>query len=983
MDTPKSRSRGEIAAALRRRVAGAAGRRKISAERWAFRKAAALLPWFDPDRLLPAGLDEDPSGARFHLAQDSQVLGESGASVWALRPEVRRETLEKMAGRDSALQALEANPGILSEDLHQAMTAYLHGGAPAVEEQGIEELVRSLRVVRSLSGIPDLELPSEARILAQLDRKRLLQPLRRLLEEPFRGREEEFEQLRRHVGVIAASTSLGRLGDGLTGLRRLFHGGKSRPLLIHGPGGIGKSTLLAKFVIDHYDLPSEDWFPISILDFERQSLTVRDPMSLVMETAYQLAVHYPGHAGAFQEVQERSRKEGARQRKEQERVDDLRGMGTGESEESRKEIRRLRSNRRKRERRLMKALARAVHEVVAGFEEQRPFLIVLDSFEEAQYRSLVATSRLWRLLGYLQEAYPLVRVVISGRAPVKHLRIGGLESEEMPLGAFDEEASTAFLMARTDLPEGEARLLARQFPGVPLTLKLLAKLIREEGYDEKSLRSLPKRSHFFRRVNETVLQAMLYDRVLGHVHSGDIEELIHPGLVLRRITPEIIREFLASRSGIPVPDEQRAEELFEELAEQVDLVEERGSRELIHRPDVRKGMLRLIEMSQPEMMAAIERAAVEYYGDRPGPAARAEEIYHRLRLGEDPEEVDRDRWIPGVEPFLVGAADEMPPRARSFLAGRVEGTRIDLQSFSAGSLEDWEAATARDVRELLDEDLHEEAFRLLGLREERSAGSLLYPLDVEAHLARDDLEAAALKATEGIYSIISNPLPPGQEGKVRRQVLLSLYRYAARFAVADQDYRAADEQLRFAAGLAAELGRAEEHAGLILQRAQLRRTWGLATEQPDPVLAELLAASRGLEDRTLLSNPTLGLGIVREIGSQNPGFVVRILNLFGFESLRAEEIQRLAAAISELAAGSPLWRRWLVGFARDKGLTVGKDLGVELPTAVEELEASGKLKRLALKLAEGSDPGAPLLSVLVDLIRPPRSSSYEGSWEQE
>ena len=48
--------------------------------------------------------------------------------------------------------------------------------------------------------------------------------------------------------------------------------------------------------------------------------------------------------------------------------------------------------------------------------------------------------------------------------------------------------------------------------------------------------------------------------------------MAHPGLVLRRVTPDLILKVLAQPCGIEVPDEETARELFDELAREVSLV---------------------------------------------------------------------------------------------------------------------------------------------------------------------------------------------------------------------------------------------------------------------------------------------------------------------------------------------------------------------------------------------------------------------------
>ncbi|WP_236245717.1 AAA family ATPase [Streptomyces sp. CC210A] len=90
--------------------------------------------------------------------------------------------------------------------------------------------------MRWLSLVPGVEgLPDPAAVRRELELARLLEPLERLVRVPFVGRERELAELRRYAtGPQAAAP--GR--------------GPAPPLLVHGAGGMGKSTLLAHFVLD-------------------------------------------------------------------------------------------------------------------------------------------------------------------------------------------------------------------------------------------------------------------------------------------------------------------------------------------------------------------------------------------------------------------------------------------------------------------------------------------------------------------------------------------------------------------------------------------------------------------------------------------------------------------------------------------------------------------------------------------------------------
>jgi hypothetical protein len=174
----------------------------------------------------------------------------------------------------------------------------------------------------------------------------------------------------------------------------------------------------------------------------------------------------------------------------------------------------------------------------------------------------------------------------------------------------------------------------------------------------------------FGSVDAKLGEAILYQRILEHIHDPEVRQLAHPGLVLRRITPDIIRLVLAGPCGLALRNASEAQRLFDKLHLEGALVERDDSGALRHRPDLRRLMLPLMRRDRPEQVAAIHDRAVAFFEQQPDIMSRAEEIYHRLSLDQDAETLDA-RWLPGVEPYLYGALDEVPPRAGEYLSRRL------------------------------------------------------------------------------------------------------------------------------------------------------------------------------------------------------------------------------------------------------------------------------------------------------------------------
>lgn len=125
-------------------------------------------------------------------------------------------------------------------------------------------------------------------------------------------------------------------------------------------------------------------------------------------------------------------------------------------------------------------------------------------------------------------------------------------------------------------------------------------------------------------------------------------------------------------------------------------------------------MLRLPGSDRTDVMRTIERRAVQYYAAREGLEARAEEIYHRLRLEENPRSVE-ERWLPGVERFLVGAQQDMTPRSAGLLTAKLGGGASE-HVLEGADQEDWERIAAREVEDLLAQGFPEAALVRLGER---------------------------------------------------------------------------------------------------------------------------------------------------------------------------------------------------------------------------------------------------------------------------
>lgn len=903
----------------------------ISDARRAYREAACLLARFDPRRLRLPNEKRASGRAVLELVDDCTTLGMPDQPEWALKADVREQTLRGLAGPEAARWLLASNIGQLAVDPgpERFAMALLFGEPLLVDRLTADELADALQAVLWLSQVPRMAgLPDATELQHALERTRLLEPLERLVRRPFQGRDHELEELRRFVGLPDAAVALGQPAG---------YPAPMPPLVIHGPGGMGKSTLLAKFLLEGARDPGGG-FPFAYIDFERPTLSIQEPVTLIAEVARQLGIQYPAHRVELDTLAEECQQAARSQREGQDRVTQLHELATTRTMLGHRSSQEFQLQATGREtdliRRVADVLVRAVaeHKTAEDLPDP-PFVLALDSCEEAQYRGSPVTGRMWAIYLSLQSVYPRLRFLAAGRAPVDH-PARTTTPLDIELGELDAEAAVSVLMScGVDDPE-VARALADRVGGHPLSLKLAARAATLAGAETTGelISSLPERRHeVFRRVDQLLVQGLLYDRILSHIDNEDVRRLAHPGLALRVITPEIIKDVLAEPCGLRVETLDAARALFDELSH-LDMVEPARADAVRYRSDVRAIMLRLPGGDRTEVMRAVERRAVDHYAACDGLEARAEEIYHRLRLDENPRSVE-ERWLPGIERFLAGAQQDMTPRAAGLLTARLGGGTPD-QVAAGADQEDWERIAAHEVEDLLAQGFAKEALERIGRRRPWRACSPLHALFAET-LNR-------LGQREEARTAVADALGPAERagcGEHRLELLL----LSARLAEEAGDLAGADRQLRLAEDVAVGLGQDLEAMGALLARAQLAANGGSdagVETDADHQLAERLEL---LPDAVLADQPVLVRAVASQIYGRAPGALDHALKVVGLPAddetldalgaamLRATRRQpALLGAVMEIldeaagptrpqAGGAPTSIAGILRLARDRG----------------------------------------------------------------
>jgi hypothetical protein len=189
-------------------------------------------------------------------------------------------------GRKEVRAAVERTEARFNDPVSSALRECLRGGDLTQSLPGDLPVLEALRHASGL--LTDVEgLSRQARTaIPTLDReigmRRLFAPLERMVGESpgsadvrrdrFFGRHAELEKLRSYVGVVRADSLLQQANRAFSRASGSLFG--RAPLTVWGVGGVGKTTLIAKFMLEH--VRAAEWrFPFAYLDFDRPTVSAR------------------------------------------------------------------------------------------------------------------------------------------------------------------------------------------------------------------------------------------------------------------------------------------------------------------------------------------------------------------------------------------------------------------------------------------------------------------------------------------------------------------------------------------------------------------------------------------------------------------------------------------------------------------------------------------------------------------------------------
>ncbi len=417
----------------------------------------------------------------------------------------------------------------------------------------------------------------------------------------------------------------------------------SRPvtaLFISGLPGIGKSSLVDE-AARRAASAATAWIVVR-LDFDRGGLDVQDRVGLTLEIGRQVAIELGESAASLRQA---------------------RLVAAGATPTSSPDVKGWGRERVPDE--LAKALGAAIE------SSGRPVLMMLDTLEVLRERGDTHPARLFDCIDELCDRglRPLA-VISAGRGDALDCapeRIGW----RVDLEGLDPVAAEALLVS-LDVPTEAATQITELADGNPLVLRLAALAVREAGPAVLT----------HAQGRRELAAAYLYRFLLSRITDPVLRRLAQPGLLVRRISAEVIEQVLIPQLGLGPPTPGQSADLFDKLATHHWLVEPDATPGWVrHRADIRTMLLRqLYEGESATTAARINKAAAKWYAGRTEPFAVVEAAYHQLQA------MRHGGQAPHIDPSVLGQLDsttiaELPQQAQDLiLAARGQRTskfRID------------------------------------------------------------------------------------------------------------------------------------------------------------------------------------------------------------------------------------------------------------------------------------------------------------------
>ncbi len=818
---------------------------------WPYLAAASVLTDFVAEKLLPLG------EGTVNLSEVGSMLMEHGEAItigpakgkWSITSITRRAVLSELKRKGKLIKALQANRKNMPDNPTQrAIDDLLQGKQPKLMGT-LRDLLGIEQALNLIGPVNETSQDFRSLLTAKIEKLRLLEPLQRLVNDGFSGRKKEMKLLRGYVDELPSKN----LGEWITrGIDNVLDIFRHRPpLVVWGPGGVGKSTLLAQFLLDHAGPEQSDPIPFIFLDFDRGQLDPLQPDSLLEEAFRQIQVQFPELATTAASYKAATK---------------LRLAVEDKYEYSK-------SSHYKRSSALRKYLINLLNAI--SDQHKKNLLVFVDTFEVVQRRGPTPVFNVLKFAAELLRYTPNLRFVIAGRAALRDADFQFTDRapiwKELPLKGFDNDAGGAYLkgllkkLSMTNVSPNVLNRIVTILRGNPLSIRLAAQVFYKEGIT--ALEDTVSKARYDAAFSQERIQGMLQNRIVDHLPEK-LRKIADPGLVVRRITAEVIVNVLAEPCELDIRNLSEAEELFKDLQSEVSIVEPIGENMLRHRPDVRILMLPLLRDKLGAKAREIDEKAVMFWAARNDPESRAEEIYHLLWLGVDTETLE-NAWQRGpvAKWGLEDALDEFEelngsPETRIWLSSKLE-REISSELEDKANLINWERNTELRVRSLLSSGSVEDALKALSAKNimDRIPTSSLWLLKIEA--------LKLLGRNEEALQLLNTDLKAAEDAQKPAHIHSLLLHKAILLERTDRLGEALESVLD-AAQLVKVIGSPSKEFENVITLSRLLRKVGRKKESEE--LHQMLAGmiENPLVKQTLEERPSLLSEAVAEIGLLRP-----------------------------------------------------------------------------------------------------------------
>ncbi|WP_111707723.1 NACHT domain-containing protein [Lutibacter citreus] len=493
----------------------------------------------------------------------------------------------------------------------------------------------------------------------------------------FAGRSKELKRVNDYVDWLPKSNIVNKISSTF---RNIINWHEKPPLLIKGIGGIGKSTIVAKFIMDQNGSNEKGNLPFVYIDFDLPGFTLKEPMTILIEALRQINIQYPIHKDLINRVSEQ-----------------ISSLILSDNEN----VEMIKSTNTTTRNYIYGTIEGIIKNNNLDFKTigKKPILVVFDSFEEMQYRaSSTELFTFYQFISEISEKFPRIRPIFVGRSEL-YIGVDNFKFDLMEIKEFDADSANS-LLEKTGVSDKETRnFIYDNFGGNPLMLTLATDLAkRDGGFNFKNKEEIKGKKWQY-----------LVRRILGHIHDDDVRKIAVPGMLVRYLNPEVIIQVLAEPTKLGFTDRSKAEKIYEELRKEVSLISKSSDGESFSfRQDLRMTCESMILENYPEESKAIRENAINYYSNYEAiedleerKKHQAEYFFHLLKKEVIPEKLDASTFNE-LRPYLEHSIIELPASSRRFIDSLSnQNSSEETVNESNISNDDWEQYNLGLVKDAL------------------------------------------------------------------------------------------------------------------------------------------------------------------------------------------------------------------------------------------------------------------------------------------